>query len=252
MIDFHSHIMFDVDDGSKDIEMTKAMLLNSVNEGVSHIVSTPHFILGDSEVESQAYNEKLEMMKAIEGVNIKILKGMEIYIDPNLPKLYEEGKIWGINGGCYMLIELPMREFPKYTEDVFYELRIKGIIPILAHPERNLSIMKNPDLLKSLLCQGNLAQLNAGSLSGFYGKTIKEFAETLVKRNMIHVIGSDGHNNSKRNTNIKDGYERVRELNEELYNWIVSNEEKIILGEEVEPLEIKNEKKGFFKKLFSR
>lgn len=253
MIDFHSHIMFAVDDGSKNIEMTKEMLLNSLSQGVTHIVSTPHFILGESETTKDVYEERLSAMKAIpETESITILKGMEVYIDPSLPTLYDEGRIWGINEGKYMLIELPMREFPKYTEDVFYELRIKGITPILAHPERNFSIMKNPKLLEDLIAQGNLAQVNAGSLTGLYGKEIKAFAEILVKRNMVHVIGSDGHNNSRRNTNINEGYERIKELNQELYNWIEANAEKIILSEEVEPLKIKQEKKSFLKRLFSK
>lgn len=253
MIDFHTHIMFNVDDGSKNIEMTKEMLLNSISQGVTHIVSTPHFISGQSEVTKDVYEERLSAMKAIhETESINILKGMEVYIDPNLPKLYDEGRIWGINEGKYMLIELPMREFPKYTEDVFYELRIKGITPILAHPERNFSIMKNPKLLEALISQGNLAQVNAGSLTGLYGKEIKAFAETLVKRNIIHIIGSDGHSNSRRKTDIDKGYERVKELNNELYNWIVSNEENIILSKDVEPLRIKQEKKSFFKRLFSK
>lgn len=253
MIDFHSHIMFAVDDGSKSIEMTKEMLLNSISQGVTYIVSTPHFITGQSEVTKEIYNEKLSEMKAINGIeNVTILKGMEVYIDPNLPTLYDEGRVWGINEGKYMLIELPMREFPKYTEDVFYELRIKGITPILAHPERNLSIMKNPKLLEDLISQGNLAQVNAGSLTGLYGKEIKAFAELLVKRNMVHVIGSDGHNNSRRNTNISDGYEKIKELNTELYNWIELNSEKIISSEDVEPLKVKEEKKSFLKRLFSK
>lgn len=87
-----------------------------------------------------------------------------------------------------------MLDFPIYTEKVFYDLRLMGAIPILAHPERNLRIMKNPELFISLVEQGNLAQLNAGSLLGKYGTDIKKCAEKLVARNLIHIVGSDGHN----------------------------------------------------------
>ena len=97
--------------------------------------------------------------------------------------------------------------------------------------------------------QGNLAQLNAGSITGLYGSDIKNFAEKLVKMNLIHVLGSDGHNVKGRPTKIIGGYRRVGEINPELHKWIIENEKKIIYGEEVEVLEIKKGKKkksGFF------
>lgn len=152
-----------------------------------------------------------------------------------------------------MLIELPMREFPIYTEDVFYELRLKGVTPIIAHPERNFKIAQEPNILKSLVEQGNLAQLNAGSLTGLYGKTIMETSEVLVKRNLIHMLGSDGHNDDKRNTFIKDAFGKINYLNKDLYNWILKNQGNIIKGQGVEPLSvIEIRKKGFFSKLFKR
>ncbi len=75
---------------------------------------------------------------------------------PNLPKLYKEKRIWGINDSEYLLIELPMGQFPMYTEDVFYELMLLGVKPILAHPERNIKIMKDHDLIINLINQGVL------------------------------------------------------------------------------------------------
>ena len=247
MIDFHCHILPGVDDGSVNIEMTKEMIDNSLNQGVEYLCATLHFITEESEITLEAYKEKLQFVKDnIE--NIEIIPGLEIYIDPELPKLYKENRIWGYNYNKYLLIELPMMEFPIYTEKIFYDLRLMGAIPVLAHPERNLRIMKNPELLINLIEQGNLAQLNAGSLTGQYGTDIKKSAEKLVSRNLIHIVGSDGHNNKRRNTNIKEGLEKIEAINPELFNWIKNNQKKILQGEDVEVLDIIDDtkKKSFF------
>jgi protein-tyrosine phosphatase len=247
VIDFHCHILPGVDDGSVNIEMTKEMIDNSLNQGVEYLCATPHFITEESEITLEAYKEKLQFVKDnIE--NIEIIPGLEIYIDPELPKLYKENRIWGYNYNKYLLIELPMMEFPIYTEKIFYDLRLMGAIPVLAHPERNLRIMKNPELLINLIEQGNLAQLNAGSLTGQYGTDIKKSAEKLVSRNLIHIVGSDGHNNKRRNTNIKEGLEKIEAINPELFNWIKNNQKKILQGEDVEVLDIIDDtkKKSFF------
>ncbi|WP_163194452.1 tyrosine-protein phosphatase [Clostridium thermarum] len=248
MIDFHSHIMPGVDDGSSDIDMTMDMLENSLSQGVEYICATPHFIVGEYELQWEKYQEKLKLMQEKAEGKIEIIQGMEIYINPDLPRLYSEKKIWGINNKKYLLIELPMQQFPIYTEKIFYELRLLGAAPILAHPERNLSIMKKPELLIDLIEQGNLAQMNAGSLAGIYGTDIKKFAEKLVGMNLIHMLGSDAHNNTRRNTNIKQGYNRIKELNKDLYNWIIGHEKMILEGISVELPEIilNKKKKGFF------
>jgi protein-tyrosine phosphatase len=143
MIDFHSHILPGVDDGSKDFETSLKMIRNSIDEGVECICATPHFIPEEHEITREIYNLKLEQLKCSTiGDHIQVISGLEVYINPTLPKLYKENKIWCINDKKYMLIELPMNQFPIYTEEVFYELRILGVTPILAHPERNIEIIK--------------------------------------------------------------------------------------------------------------
>lgn len=246
MIDFHSHIIPSVDDGSSSFQMSLNMIENSKRQGVKAICATPHFIVGEYEIDRIEYEDSIEKLR--KGTrDIKITNGLELYINPELPYLYEKNKIWGINNKSYLLIELPMRDFPIYTKDVFYELRLLGLNPIIAHPERNIAILKDPKLLIDLVDQGTLIQMNAGSLIGIYGDRIKKFAESLVDKNLAHILGSDGHNDSKRNTNIKDAFEIIKSRNLSLYKWILNNEEKVLDGQEVEILEILLNKR---KKLF--
>lgn len=248
MIDFHSHILPGIDDGAKNIDMSLDMLKLSIDEGVEHICATPHFIPEEYEIDKETYFVKLNELKSTNvGQQINIVSGLEVYLDPKVPDLYDQGKIWGINNEKYMLLELPMNHFPLYTEDIFYELRLLGIVPILAHPERNLEIIKNEALLKNLINQGALAQLNCGSLRGKYGEKIQTFARNLVQKNLIHILGSDGHNTSSRKTKLNEGFEIVEKLNKPLYENIIMNENMILLGQDVEVLPIKDylEKRSF-------
>jgi len=231
MIDFHSHIIHGIDDGAKNLDMSLEMLKISEIEGVEYICATPHFISEEFEITREKYIEKLDRLVLAsreENLKIKILSGLEIYMHPNLPKLYKEKRIWGINGSEYLLIELPMGQFPMYTEDVFYELMLLGAKPILAHPERNIKIMKSHDLIINLIEQGVLMQINAGSLLGDYGKEVKKTAQQFIKMNMVHILGSDGHNISSRKTKLKSAYEIVKSTNEVVYNWILENQTNII------------------------
>ncbi|WP_426349479.1 tyrosine-protein phosphatase [Alloiococcus sp. CFN-8] len=253
-IDFHSHILWNVDDGSLSKEMTLDMLSISEEERVEYICATPHYIINEQEIALEDYKERFELLTEAYKGNVNLIPGLELYMHPKLPEYFKQGKIFGLNKEKYMLIELPMRDFPIYTRDVFYELSILGVKPILAHPERNLKIQQSPTFLMELIDDGVLAQVNAGSLLGVYGQAAKDSAELFVKNNMIHLLGSDAHNNQRRSPRISKAYRRLKELNPELYTWINNNNESIIKGEDVHPLAIirQQHKESFLKKLFKK
>ncbi|MCM0651025.1 protein tyrosine phosphatase [Clostridium swellfunianum] len=248
MVDFHSHILPYIDDGSKSFDMSIDMLKLSVEEGTDYICATSHFIPGEVEQNREEYFKKINEIKqlcALKKIDINIIPALELYMHPELPRLFKEKKVWGINNTNYILIELPMQQFPVYTEDIFYELRLLGAMPILAHPERNFRIMKDVSLLENLVDQGVLAQINAGSLRGIYGKDIKEFAEMLIKRNLIHMVGSDAHDDHRRTTKMSKTFDIISNTNRELYDWIKENQYNIIQGKEINPLSIKKSKSKF-------
>lgn len=254
MVDFHSHVLPYLDDGARNFDMALNMLRISQGEEIEYICATPHFIPGEFELDRKALDIKLDNLSCLgsyKKINIKLIPGLEIYMDPELPKLYRGKKIWGLNDSRYVLIELPMQEVPIYTEEVLYRLRLLGAIPIIAHPERNLALRKSEDTLVKLLEQGNFVQINAGSLKGLYGKRIKSFAEHLVKNNMVNFLGSDGHNDGMRNTGIADAIESVKRLNPELYQWMELNSLKVIQNAEVNPLNVRETvKRVCIKKVF--
>lgn len=253
MVDLHSHIIPNIDDGSRNYEMSVEMLKISKSENVEYICATPHFIPGDKEIDREDYDarwNKLNQLRAVNEINLAIVKGLELYMHPDIPLYYKQKKIWGINDGNYLLIELPMEQFPVYTEDVFYELRIMGLRPIIAHPERNLRIIKDTKLLYDLIEQGTYVQINSGSLLGYYGKEPKRVAEQLIQAKAVHFLGSDGHSLHSRPPKIKDAFKILEKQNLSLAKTIAINEKKLLNNEEIEIGEINRQKKRGILNLF--
>ncbi|MCX7714895.1 MAG: protein tyrosine phosphatase [Clostridia bacterium] len=231
MIDFHSHIVYDIDDGSENLEMSLAMLENSKRNGVETICATSHYICRHFEQDREKYFSRLEKLKNLS--DIEIVPGLEVRIDYRIIKEYEEGRIWGINDGPYMLLELPFTHIPKDAMDILHEMRIRGVKPILAHPERQHAVINNPNLVQDFIKERVLIQVNGDSLLGKNGRKVQKVAKYLVKKNMVHMLGSDGHNNTFRNTDIRAAYELVDKINPELYKWIEENQYNVINGEKV-------------------
>ena len=208
MIDMHSHIIYGVDDGSKNKEMTLEMLKLSIECGVKKIVATPHYMKGRFNVEYVEIKDKINELRQLvseEKLDIEIYCGQEVYYRENILEYYEEGAIGTINDSRYMLIELPMREFDvNNVIDNLYELTLKGIVPIIAHPERYIPFIKKPSLINDFIKEGYLFQLNAGSIVGDFGKEVKKLALNYLGNGVYYICGSDAHSDGKRNTHMSE------------------------------------------------
>ena len=257
MVDLHCHILPGIDDGSKDIEETLEMARIAVSEGVHHIICTPHYIQY-----SDYYNKKQvealvdEMNERLneEGISLTLSAGHEVYMTPDLPKLVQEGEVSTLNNTQYLLVEFPMNDIPLYAEDVFYELRLMGLTPILAHPERYPMIIENPNLLLKFLNLGVLCQANVGSIRGFFGERVKETVFKLIEHRMIHFIATDAHTPRNRSPKVQKALEAVTKLDATLAQELfIENPLKVYQNELIElkqPIEII--KKSFWKSLFSK
>ncbi|MEX2948678.1 CpsB/CapC family capsule biosynthesis tyrosine phosphatase [Staphylococcus warneri] len=197
MIDFHNHILPGVDDGpTNDNEMIE-LIKQAKSEGASGIVVTPHHLHTKYNNTIDYVEKQLDRINDIEIIrelDINFYAGQEIRISDEILTEIDEGNIKGINQSRYLLIEFPSNEVPHYTERLFYELQIKGFIPIIAHPERNKAISKDMSILYNLINKGALSQLTASSLIGTSGKKVKKLAIKMLDNNLAHFIGSDAHN----------------------------------------------------------
>jgi len=239
MVDFHSHILFGVDDGSENLEMSIKMIEQSISEGVKILAMTPHHNPGlyESAMENRSeYGEKFDFFRRKFEDRIEIVPSVEIMISEGIMADLESGKLFGYNGSRTVLIEFNLLDYPQYAEGLFYKLKKNGYQVILAHPERNKALREDPEALYHLHDLGVYFQLNAGSLIGQFGEKTETFAKKLIERNMFHAIGSDGHKDKNRDMRIRHAYETVKELNPELYENIMENGPKLIKGEEIQPL----------------
>lgn len=256
MVDMHSHIIWEIDDGSKTKEMTLNMLKIAEANGTKKIVATPHFYRGVWEASHAEVSERLIDVKTLakeNNINIEIYNGQEVYYSENILTHYNEGYISTINDSKYMLIELPMKDFNiGEVVDNIYELQLKGIVPIIAHPERYIPFIKSPILINKFIKEGFLFQLNSGSLMGHFGKEVKKLADTFVENKIYSVIGSDGHRDEKRDTNLSVGINAIEKIHSDYATELGKNGEVVINNGELKfgGKEIKGRKKGFLGKLF--
>lgn len=215
MIDIHCHIIPGIDDGAKDIEDAIKMARIAYKDGITNIVATPHLMEEGIYRDNNQISAKVDGLNRLiedEGIDVKIMMGNEVYITPNLPTLVELGQANTINNTQYLLIEFPMFDIPNYTEDVIYRLKLMGITPIIAHPERYREVIENPNRLIGFIEQGALLQANSGSVMGRFGEKIGETVETLISHNMIHLVASDGHSSRSRTPRLKKAYEKVKAI----------------------------------------
>ncbi len=214
VIDIHSHIIQGLDDGSKDIDISLDMARIYLENGINKVIATPHHIEKDNFL-VEGSKESLDILKdqlEKNNLDLKVYLGSEVYIYPDMLKDMEEDKIMTLNGSRYLLIEFPIRDIPLYVESIIYGLLIKGYIPIIAHPERYLKVQENPNILYTLLKNGAMAQLNLSSLEGFYGKTARRTAKTLLRHKMIQFIATDAHNNTGRSPQVQKSLKILKNI----------------------------------------
>ena len=196
MIDIHSHILPNIDDGSRSIEETFNLIKEAKNVGFDAIVSTSHYMEGyyetnvpEREVWVNAIYENLQA----KNIDVNLYLGNEIYMTENIIKLLEERKASTINDTSYVLFELPLNIEPMNLYDVIYEMQQYKLVPILAHPERYTFVQKEPELVYDLVEKGLLMQANYGSIIGQYGKKAEMIVRKFFEGNLIHLLGSDVH-----------------------------------------------------------
>ncbi|WP_186431531.1 tyrosine-protein phosphatase [Clostridium sp. BSD9I1] len=226
MFDIHSHIIHGVDDGAKTLEESLGMLEIAEKEGHEYIVATPHYAREYYENPYETIVEKVKELNTIvkeKNINIKILPGQEVYLDDQTLRDHKNGLLGTINNTSYMLVEFPMNTLPKNILDILYELRVRGVNPIIAHPERYKYFIEKPSLINSFLEEEYLFQINSASLKGVFGKKTQETAVRLVQHGVVNFIGSDCHSLNKRCPGIAKAINTINEISPSIVEDIKEN-----------------------------
>ncbi|MCM3673367.1 tyrosine protein phosphatase [Peribacillus simplex] len=254
MIDIHCHIIPGVDDGSGDIQESLNMARKAVEAGITHLFATPHHLNEKYvNVKSNIIDRAVRLNENLHQNNIPLTihLGQEVRIHRDIFTSLEKEEILTLDDkGTYLLLELPSGKVPSYTQEVIYELLLKGITPIIVHPERNKELIENQKLLFELVQEGALTQLTSGSIIGLFGKNIKSFSKKIIEHNLAHFIATDAHNMNSRGFTLQEAYETItKTYGIERAFYFKENAEQLIKGESpsiVKPAPFKKKILGIF------
>lgn len=230
IVDVHCHILYGVDDGSKDLEMSLKMLDIANKQGIKTIILTPHYHKGRMDKSVDILKERFEIIKENNKTGIKLYLGSELFSDIDLVDELNNGQALTINNTKYVLVEFYPNTPYKEIENQFKDLLMNGYKPIIAHVERYTCFLKDPYLVEELSNLGVLIQINAGSLKHF---NTKMFINKLLKYEMVDVVGSDAHNITDRSPEIASYIKYIeRKVDKEYANRILrDNAIRILEGD---------------------
>lgn len=244
MIDIHAHLLPQIDDGPTTWEESLEMARQAFDDGTTELVVTHHILSNrDFNLEVEILEKFEEMKRQLRAakIGLKLYLGSEIFYQHDLDL---SARIATMNDtGRYFLVEFPMQGIPRGVGERFFEMALDGKIPIIAHPERNLGFLRNPDRAFDFVQRGALLQMNAGSLTGRYGEGVKGLATALMNSQLVHFVGSDGHNTGRRSMHMGETYRIVRDMwgEKTARQVFVENPRMMLAGEELqvpEPLPV--------------
>jgi len=262
MIDTHCHLLPGVDDGAGDEQEALQMARLAAAGGITGIVVTPHDLPGLYGLPPGIIRERVAALQQSlqeAGIDLKLYPGSEVALAPDLPLRYARGELLTLaDSGRYILVELPLAEIPPYTGDVLYRLQVSGLVPVIAHPERNGGVLQNPAWAGDMVERGMLLQLSAPGITGLFGRQVQGLALELVRRGWVQLVATDAHSAKKRPPDLV-GAKRTLEnllLPEALELLFNTNPSRIISGLDMERLEgggglHEKPLKRFFGKFFS-
>jgi protein-tyrosine phosphatase len=209
MIDIHSHVVWELDDGASSIEDSLAMLRTASEDGITDIVATPHSNAQYAFQPVLLHQRTEELTRQSEGKPI-IHRGCEFHINSdNLGPLLDSPSSYTINAGPYLLLEFPNFHIGKHTESILRQLLDAGIVPIVAHPERNPLLLQDLHRLESWLELGCLTQVTARSITGGFGGPTRSASLRLLGRGLVHVVATDAHDPQYRPPVLSAAYHEV-------------------------------------------
>ena len=217
MIDLHSHIVFDVDDGPKSIDDSRALLEEAYAQGVRTIVSTSHRRKGMFETPEDKIAANFKAVQDLAqdiAPDLRILYGAEIYYTSDILDKLENNLIPKLNDTRYALIEFSMNTPYREIHNALTNVLMLGITPVIAHIERYDALENNEKRVKDLINMGCYTQVNSSSilkpkLFGDTYKFMKKRTRYFLEKDLVHIVASDMHNLDSRPPYMKEAYEIV-------------------------------------------
>ncbi|MBZ2148996.1 tyrosine protein phosphatase [Streptococcus gordonii] len=241
MIDIHSHIVFDVDDGPKTIEDSRALLEESYRQGVRTIISTSHrrkgmFETPEAKIEEN-FKQVQELAKEIAD-DLTILYGAEIYYTSDILDKLEQEKIPRLADSQYALIEFSMITPYKEIHTALSNVLRLGVTPVVAHIERYHCLENDEKKVRDLINMGCYTQINSSSvlkpkLFGDTYKFMKKRAQFFLEKDLVHFVASDMHNLDPRPPYMQEAYQIIsKKYGESHAEQLFRNNQELLLRSE--------------------
>lgn len=214
-VDIHCHLLPGIDDGAADWSQSLAMARMAANDGIATIVATPHQLGNYSHNRAETILGlvgELQTRLDEEDIPLRVLPGADVRIEPEMVAKVLKGEVLALGGRTrYVLLELP-HELYVPLDRLLAELEGAGLVGVLSHPERNLGLLAQPQVVESLVDAGCLMQVTAGSLIGTFGPPMTAMAERLLSRGLVHFLATDAHGPKSRRPLLRRAFERAAEL----------------------------------------
>lgn len=242
MIDIHMHILPEIDDGARSKEEAVAMAVMAQENGIRKIIATSHGNWGELTADKyfRAFHGLQELLKE-EKISVELYPGMEILMDGSVPDKLREGALLTLNGSRYVLVEFEFTEEMWMMEEYLRMLEEDGYIPVIAHAERYFAVQKHIEEVYNWARRGYLIQVNKGSLLGVYGSRERDTAISLLRHNLVHVVGTDAHGIRGRTPRMGNTLRFLKDMVSPRYTELVleENPRRILAGEEAASFPIK-------------
>lgn len=255
MIDMHSHILFDVDDGARTISDSLELIKEEVKKGVDHIILTPHYKKRLAEEKQGKVLENFILLKDMakeENLKAELYLGNEVYLDSNYFETIWKESFFTLADSDFILIEFSILDIPKNIPEICYEANLKGYIPIIAHIERYEFLYDNKQLISDILNEGAHFQVNASAVINKESRESYKFVNYLLKNELVSFVASDVHNLGARGFYLDEAYKTVKKLCSEAYaeKIFIENQQNIITNKYFDSPKLEYGKRGILSKLF--
>jgi protein-tyrosine phosphatase len=212
MVDLHHHLLPGLDDGSPNLQTSVAMARMAAEDGITHVVATPHannvYLFNPEDIAERLNALRRALVE--DGVGLTVASGCDFHLSyDNMQDAIAHPKKYTLNGGDYLLVELPDHGLSPHLDEAFYELGLAGMRPILTHPERNPTLQRNPDRLAEWMRIGLLTQITTSSVLGQMGKSAERMAHKMLEDRWVHFLATDAHNTESRPPKMRAAHAMV-------------------------------------------
>ena len=245
MIDLHCHILPGIDDGAATLAEALELARCAVANGIRETVATPHIHPGRYENETASIQRVYLQFKAAlkaHDIPLKLRMAAEVRVCPELITMLPQGKIPFLgqrDGKEVVLLELPHSHIPPGSDKLVKWLISRNILPMIAHPERNKTVMRDTSKLLPFVELGCLFQVTAGAVAGAFGPMAQDCAQWLLEEDWVTVLASDAHNLAHRPPELEPGRAQAASWVGEEKSWaLVRDNPRMLLSAQPEASQV--------------